>query len=740
MFATAVLEELNNIINSAHGDPHHVLGMHEITLKGEKCVAVRAFIPPAKSITVIDNEDDSNTYEMSLVHTDGFFEVVIEGRQNFFMYKLKVELYTGDTYTTHDPYSFQPTVQELDMHLFGEGTHYQIYDKLGAHPTVINNVEGVAFAVWAPNARRVSVIGDFNGWDGRRHQMRVLSRSGIWEIFIPGLKKYDRYKFEVKTQNNTILEKQDPYGNFGELRPGTCSLVYDIKGFEWHDENWLKTRSAKSPLDGPLNIYEVHLGSWRRASHDGDRFMSYLELADELIPYVKEMGYTHIELMPVTEHPFDGSWGYQVTGYYAVTSRFGNPHEFMYFVDCCHRNNIGVIMDWVPAHFPKDAHGLARFDGTALFEHENPKQGEHPEWGTLIFNYGRPEVKNFLIGNAIFWAENYHIDGFRVDAVASMLYLDYAKEAGNWVPNMYGGRENLEAVEFLKHLNSVILGRFPNLMMIAEESTSWPMVSRPAEHGGLGFNLKWNMGWMNDFLRYVSLDSVYRKHHHQNLTFGMMYAYTENFVLVLSHDEVVHGKRSLINKMPGDTWQKFAGLRVALGFMFGHPGKKLLFMGSEFGQFIEWDERRSLDWFLLDYESHRQMQKFVKDLNLLYRNDRPMWYDDFKGSGFEWLDCNDAERSVVSFMRKGEKETDITIFVCNFTPVPLYTHRIGVPLKCSYQEVLNSDDLKYGGSGLINYQTLNSESYGVNGKEFSVSIVVPPLGVSVIKPVKGTLR
>lgn len=617
--------------------------------------------------------------------------------------------------------------------MFGEGNHYKIFDKLGAHPLQIKNVSGVNFAVWAPNAKRVSVIGDFNNWDGRQNPMRARKNSGVWELFIPGLKNFDKYKFEIKTQENYILKKSDPYGNFAQLRPDNASVIFDINKYKWNDATWRSLRTKNPPTSGPINIYEVHLGSWKRIVEEDNRFLTYREFADEIVPYIKKMNYTHIELMPIAEHPFDGSWGYQVTGYYAVTSRYGTPEDFMYLVDKCHQNNIGVILDWVPAHFPKDEHGLARFDGTALYEHSDPRMGEHPDWGTLIFNYGRCEVKNFLIANALFWIEKFHIDGLRVDAVASMIYLDYSKKEGQWLPNKFGGNENLDAIEFMKHMNSVICGKYPEILMIAEESTAWPGVSRPVEQNGLGFNLKWNMGWMNDFLTYMQKDPIHRKFHHNNLTFSMIYAYTENFILVLSHDEVVHGKGSLISKMPGDLWQKFANLRVAFGFMIGHPGKKLSFMGNEFAQFDEWNENKSLDWHLLNFESHEKFQTYIKDLNEIYCNEKTLSYDDFTNNGFEWIDCNDSDRSVVSFMRKGKNPNDIIIFVCNFTPVPLLTHRIGVPFPGIYKEILNSDDLKYGGGGIVNSNIIQSEKIEWNWRQNSIGLKIPPLGVSIIK-------
>lgn len=731
MLTTLSMIELQQIINASHGDPHVVLGMHEIELEGKQCIVVRVFNPQAEKVTVIDDKYRTRKYPMEKIHTEGFFECVIPTRKKWFRYVLEFEGY-GSTWESYDPYSFSPGISDMDIYLFNQGTHYNIYEKLGANPMQMDGVDGVLFGVWAPNAKRVSVIGEFNNWDGRRNPMRLLDASGIWEIFIPGLKNNDRYKFEIKSATGELLQKSDPYGKFAELRPSTTSLVYDINGYEWNDGNWYQTRKTQDKYNIPMNIYEVHMGSWKREAETG-RFLSYTELADTLIPYLVEMGYTHIEMLPIEEHPFDGSWGYQVTGYYAPTSRYGSPDEFMYFVDKCHQAGIGVLLDWVPAHFPKDAHGLARFDGTALYEHEDPRQGEHPEWGTLIFNFGRNEVKNFLIANALYWIEKFHIDGLRVDAVASMLYLDYAKSEGQWVPNKYGGRENLDAVEFMKHMNSVIEKKYPNVYMIAEESTSWAGVTKTADDNGLGFSLKWNMGWMNDFLEYVAKDPVYRKYHHNNLTFGMVYAYTERFVLVLSHDEVVHGKHSMLDKMPGDLWQKFANLRAAYGFMFGHPGKKLLFMGGEFGQFIEWDEKRPLDWFLLEYDHHKTMLDFSKALNHLYLENEALWVKDFDGDGFEWIDCNDNEKSIYSFIRRGTKKEDTLVFIVNFTPNTYENFRVGVPFEGRYEEILNSDAPEFGGSGVTNEGVKNSDKIEYNGREDSIGLRLAPLSVTVFK-------
>ena len=733
MLTTVKMNELKQIVDASFGDPHQILGMHEFVTDDKECIVVRAFIPQAESVTVVDDAFSSRRYEMDMVHTDGFFECVIEDRKKWFRYKLDIKGKSGDSWETYDAYSFMPTINETDIYLFNQGTNYEIYNILGANPKTVDGIDGVAFGVWAPNARRVSVIGEFNSWDGRRHAMRMLQNSGIWEIFIPGLCDLDNYKFEIKASNGAIIQKQDPYGKFAELRPSTSSLIFDINKHQWNDAGWYEELKNKDKFNVPMNIYEVHLGSWKRAEDEDNRFLTYLELADQLIPYVKEMGYTHIELLPVEEHPYDGSWGYQVTGYYAPTSRYGNPDEFMTFVDKCHQAGIGVFLDWVPAHFPKDAHGLARFDGSALYEHEDPRQGEHPEWGTLIYNFGRNEVKNFLIANALFWIEKYHIDGLRVDAVSSMLYLNYAKEDGQWVANKYGGSDNLDAIEFLKHLNSIIAQRDPLAHMIAEESTSWPYITKPVENDGLGFTLKWNMGWMNDFLEYMEKDPVYRKYHHNNLTFGMVYAYTEKFILVLSHDEVVHGKKSMLDKMPGDLWQKFANLRAAYGFMFGFPGKKLLFMGGEFGQFIEWNEKRPLDWFLLEYQHHQTMLDYVKYLNRIYLDNEAFWSKDFEGEGFEWIDANDGERSIYSFIRKGRKKDDTLVIICNFTPNTYEEFKIGMPFEATWHEILNSDAVEFGGSGVTNpnpFYTQKSESHG---RENSITLRLPPLSVVVLK-------
>jgi 1,4-alpha-glucan branching enzyme len=630
--------------------------------------------------------------------------------------------------------SFPQAITDYDLHLFNEGNHHKIYEKLGAHVMTLNGLNGTHFAVWAPSAKSVSVVGHFNNWNGMCHPMSPIGCSGVWALFIPGIGRGELYKYEVKTKSDDLLIKSDPYSFYTELRPGTASIVFDLDCYEWNDEEWIRQRDSGSTFARPVSIYEVHLGSWARSDDSSNNFLLYREYAERLVSYAVDMGYTHIELLPVAEHPLDDSWGYQVTGYYSVTSRYGRPEEFMYLVDECHRHGLGVIMDWVPAHFPKDSHGLAKFDGTALYEHYDPRQGEHPDWGTLIFNYNRHEVRNFLVSNAVFWFEKYHIDGIRVDAVASMLYLDYGRKRGEWIPNKWGGNQNPEAVTFLRQLNSTVYNYFPGIMMIAEESTSWPMMTKPPFTGGLGFTYKWNMGWMNDYLRYISMDPIYRKYHHNYITFSLMYAMNENFVLVLSHDEVVHGKCSMINKMPGDYWQKFAGLRVTYGFMFGHPGKKLMFMGNEFGQFIEWNFKQGLDWLLLSYEMHSKMKLFVKDLNKLYTSQKSLYEIDFSYDGFEWLDCNDSDHSVISFMRKGCDPTDILVFVCNFTPVAYGNYRIGVPYDAFYKEILNSDSEIYGGSNVGNLGGVEAEQFEYQQRPYSLVMQVPPLAAVVFKP------
>ncbi len=731
MISTVSIYEMNLIVNCEHKDPHTVLGMHEVLHDDREVVAVRAFLPGAKELYVIDKNDENGVYKADRIHEDGFFETVIEDRHKWFDYKFRIVYWDGNENITADAYSFPPTVSDYDKYLFGAGNHYEIYNKLGANICEINGTEGVSFAVWAPNAKSVSVIGSFNYWDGRSAQMRMLGNSGIWEIFIPGAAEFDRYKFRIKDRNNNVTDKSDPYGFYMEKRPQNASIVYDLGVYRWKDAKWIKQRETSDPYRSPMNIYEVQLGSWMRVPEEENRFLTYRELADKLVKYVKKMGYTHIELLPVSEYPFDGSWGYQVTGYYAPTSRYGEPDDFRYFVDCCHQKGIGVIVDWVPGHFPKDANGLARFDGTALYEHEDWRKGEHKEWGTYVFNYGRKEVSNFLIANALFWIKEYHIDGIRVDAVASMLYLDYFRNEGEWIPNKYGGRENLEAVEFLKHMNSVIKGAYEGVLTFAEESTEWEGVTKGADRNGLGFSFKWNMGWMNDFLEYMKKDPIYRKYHHNNLTFGITYAYSENFVLVLSHDEVVHMKGSMIGKMPGDIWQKFANLRAAYGFMYAYPGKKLLFMGNDIGQYSEWNEAKSIDWHVLENDFNCKLNLFLQDLFKLYKKEPAFWERDTYPEGFEWIECDDAENSVVSFVRHGANVEDLIVIICNFTPKTVEGYDVGVPYEGYYKEILNSDDEKYGGSGVINKKAVRSKKEHCNRCANKITINLPPLATSV---------
>ncbi len=727
------VEDITRLFKLEFADPHNILGMHTIEQNGKDAIVVRQLMPGAHSIDVVDKESGEK-YNIEMIHDNGYFESVIPQKTEYFEYYLEVDFGEGNVWTTYDQYTFPPTISEYDTYLFNNGNNYNIYEKLGSHLRTVNGVEGVSFVVWAPNAKSISVVGNFNNWDARRSMMRLLGESGVWEIFIPGLKEFDIYKYHVKFQDGRIVEKTDPYGNFTELRPDKASVIYDINGFEWHDDEWIKRRETEDVYNLPVNIYEVHIGSWMRVPEEGDRFLTYSELSDKLVKYVKEMNYTHVEFMPVMEYPFDGSWGYQVTGYYAPTSRYGTPKEFMKLVDTLHKNNIGVIMDWVPAHFPRDENGLARFDGTALYEHEDFRRGEHIEWGTYIFNYGRNEVRNFLIANAVFWIKEYHIDGLRVDAVASMLYLDYCRGEGQWLPNKYGGRGKLGACEVIKNMNSIINKKYKGVLMIAEESTSWEGVTRNADYDGLGFSLKWNMGWMNDFLSYIKKETVHRKYHHNLLTFSLMYAFSENFVLVLSHDEVVHMKGSMMYKVPGDMWQKTANLKTAYGYMYGHPGKKLMFMGNEIGQFSEWSEARSLDWHILDNEYHRNLQTYIKDLNKFYMEEPALWQRDFDGRAFEWIECDDSERSIVSFTRRGHKIEDQLSIVCNFTEIVYDDFIMGVPEEVDYVEAFNSDDMKYGGTGRLNRGVIKNRHCGCNRCPNSVKITLPPLGFVVLKP------
>ncbi len=625
----------------------------------------------------------------------------------------------------------KPFFSDMDKYLFAEGNHERVYEKLGAHITEIDGVRGVHFAVWAPGAKDVQLIGDFNYWTSHEHPMQSLGESGIWTRFEPGLDVGARYKFRIITHAGQEMEKSDPYAFATELRPQTASVVADVDSYRWQDTAWMAERKNTQSLSAPIAVYEVHLGSWRRG--ENNRYLSYVELAEQLIPYVKKLGYTHIELLPIAEHPFDGSWGYQVMGYFAPTSRFGSPQDFQAFVDACHRANIGVIVDWVPAHFPKDAHGLGNFDGTHLYEHADPRQGEHKDWGTYIFNYGRNEVRTFLLSNAVFWLEKYHIDGLRVDAVASMLYLDYSRNDGEWIPNAYGGRENLEAIHFLKRFNEVTHGIFPDILTFAEESTDWPQVSRPVYVGGLGFDMKWNMGWMHDTLAYMEKEPIHRKFHHNNLTFSLIYAFNENFILPLSHDEVVHLKGSMVAKMSGDDWQKFANLRAYYGYMYGHPGKKLLFMGGEFGQWTEWNEAQSLTWDALEHPPHEGVAMLIADLNRLYRDENALFEVDFEPEGFRWIDANDSENSVISFLRYNRARDEFLLFVSNFTPVPRLKYRIGVPESGFYAEIINTDASEYWGSGMGNLGGVISDDIAWHDQSHSIAITLPPLSTLVFK-------
>lgn len=732
-------EQFNKIINSDHYDPFQVLGVH-FNDPDHLSATFRTFQPHAATVELIINNE---RLWMDKIRQEGIFEIDIDCSDmkdcdfDPYNYQYHIHFFDGSKQTINDPYRFTPQLDSEDQYLFNFGTNYQLYKHMGAHPKTLHNIKGTIFRVWAPSAKRVSILGDFNGWDGRIHPMRCLGGSGIWELFLPGITENTLYKFEIKTQYNDIVEKSDPFQFFGEIRPKTASIVRYLNQYQWQDDDWQKRKETQTPYGKPMSIYEVHPGSWRRDPSDPERFLTFKELADQLIPYVLQLGFTHIELMPVMEHPLDESWGYQVTGIFSMTSRYGIPEDFMYFVDQCHQNNIGVLLDWVPAHFPKDAHSLGRFDGTALFEHEDARLGSHPEWGTFIYNYGRREVSNYLIANALFWLDKYHIDGLRVDAVASMLYLDYSRQEGEWIPNCYGGRENLEAIEFLRHLNSIIYDRFPNTLMIAEESTSFYGVSKPADHGGLGFGFKWNMGWMNDILSYFAKDPIYRKYHHNGLTFSIMYCFSENFILPLSHDEVVHGKASLLEKMPGDIWQKFANLRLLLLGMWCHPGKKLLFMGIEFGQWAEWDCKKSLDWHLLEgNEMHQQLTDFITQLNNFYQNNASLWELDFQPSGFQWLDFEDRNNSIISFVRYADNKNDHIVCIFNFTPQTFYEYTIGLPSSQTYKEAFCSDSQSFGGSGVCHSE---KKYIPIPGKyaqaDYHTSITLPPLAGVVLKPV-----
>ncbi len=729
---TAPREDVDALVRGEHADPFRVLGAHPVTVAGRDGRAVRSFLPEAEQAWVVLPASGA-VRPMTRVRPEGFFECLLEAT-DLDGYRIRLLDSHKAVEEFLDPYCFPPVLTDYDLHLIGQGTHWRLYEKLGAQLVRVNEVQGVLFAVWAPNAVRVSVVGEFNRWDGRRHPMRSRGGTGVWELFLPELAPGVIYKYEIKSRDGGYLEpKADPLAFASEVRPHSASVVFDLGRYRWNDREWMEQRARENLLEQPVAIYEVHLGSWRRVPEEDQRVLTYRELADQLIPYVQEMGFTHIELLPVMEHPLDESWGYQVSGFYAATSRYGSPDDFRYLVDCCHQAGLGVFLDWVPAHFPRDAHGLGFFDGTHLYEHADPRMREHRDWGTLIFNYGRNEVRNFLTANALFWLDRYHTDGLRVDAVASMLYLDYSRQPGDWLPNRLGGRENLAAIEFLHRFNELTHGQFPGTVTIAEESTAWPAVSRPVHLGGLGFTFKWNMGWMHDTLQYFSRDPAYRKYHHQNLTFSMLYAFNENFVLPLSHDEVVHGKRSLVEKMPGDDWQKFANVRLLLGYQYTHPGKKLLFMGGEFGQRAEWNAGASLDWHLLQHEPHSALQRYVRELNRLYRSQPALYQVDFDYRGFEWIDFGDFERGVISYLRRALSPSDFVVCVLNLTPVVRHDYRIGVPEPGYYEELLNSDAESFGGSNVGNTGGRWADAIAWHGRGWSVSLTLPPLGILVLK-------
>lgn len=739
MMDWAGIEEL---VYSESSNPHRMLGAH-VTEDG---LMIQAFIPTAIAVSV-KLKPSGKKYEMEMEDEAGFFAVLIP-RKQIIEYTLAVTYDNGTVQEIQDPYAFAPQIDEQELKKFEAGICYDIYEKLGAHVLEINGVKGVYFAVWAPCAMRVSVVGDFNMWDGRRHQMRKLGDYGVFELFIPGLAAGCVYKYEVKALNGDAMLKADPYGTYVELRPDNASIVWNVDGYQWNDQEWMEKRKKDYGKEKPMSIYEVHLGSWIRKPIQidengeeviGSEFYNYRELAENLVEYAKEMEYTHVELLPVMEHPLDASWGYQVTGYYAPTSRYGTPDDFQYFMNYMHQSGIGVILDWVPAHFPRDLVGLACFDGTHVYEHADPRQGSHPHWGTLIYNYGRPQVSNFLIANCLYWADKFHADGIRMDAVASMLYLDYGKNAGEWIPNIYGGHENLEAVEFLKHLNSIFKKKANGAMLIAEESTAWPQITGDLKDGALGFDYKWNMGWMNDFIGYMKYDPYFRCHHYGELTFSMLYAYSEDFVLVFSHDEVVHGKASMAGKMPGETQEaKFSNLRAAYGYMMAHPGKKLLFMGQDIGQMSEWNENESLPWNLLEYDIHRQMKEYVKALNHLYRTHPALYEQDYHPDGFQWISCSNSQENIVIFLRKTKKPEETLLVTCNFAPVTHKQYQVGVPFHGKYKEIFNSEDIAFGGCGIGNPRAKTSKKAECDERDESIVIDLAPLGIQVFTctPVK----
>ncbi len=723
--------ELDALTLARSHNPHQFLGMH---LLGEgKGVVVRAFLPQAAAVRALPtHEKNKPVIPLRKIHESGVFEGESSSATGIYAYDLEIQSHDGGKFLTRDPYSFLPTLGESDLYLFAQGNENRIYEKLGAQLRVIDGVPGTSFAVWAPNASRVSVVGDFNEWDGRRHSLRLLGVSGVWEIFIPGVGEGTLYKYEIRDRQGAIFLKTDPFGFFFEAAPKNASIVWNTQKFAWSDQKWLERRGQSQPLRGPMSIYEVHVGSWRKKS--GSESLGYRELAKPLVDYTRQMGFTHVEFLPVAEHAFYPSWGYQVTGFYAPTHRFGTPDDFQYLVNQLHEAGIGVIIDWVPAHFPRDDWALAHFDGTALYEHADPRKGAHQDWGTLIFNFGRHEVRNFLTANALFWCDRYHVDGLRVDAVASMLYLDYSRKEGEWIPNQHGGRENLEAVAFLQHFNHSVHTIFPGVVTVAEESTSWPLVTRPPYLGGLGFSFKWNMGWMHDTLKYFSRDPIFRQYHQNDLTFAMLYHHNENFLLPLSHDEVVHGKGSLLRKMPGDDWQRFANLRALLGYQWLFPGKKLLFMGGEFGQSAEWNHNGELQWELLGQGPyHLGLQKFVSDLNHAYQAEPALWKGDFEHEGFQWVDCEDVRHCVLSFLRRLPGTNRHVLAILNLTPEPHSNYRIGLPVAGVWKELLNSDSAVYGGGNMGNMGGVEAGEIPAHRLPFSAEFLLPPLSLTAFQ-------
>ena len=747
MHTQVSLTSIGQLIDGTHENPSSVLGPHPVDYLGEVAVAVRTYLPQAKAAWLIDRQSGLRR-PMRRLHPAGFFEAICHGevdatpqadqdvalgKASTSRYRIQMTDKTGEIIDMQDPYAAPSIFSDLDRHLIGEGRHHRLYERLGAQPRIIDDANGVNFSVWAPNAKCVQVVGDFNNWDGRQHNAKPLEHVGIWELYIPEAKVGDKYKYRILNLNDEWVDKSDPVGFAAELPPLTASIVSDLQTYQWDDSVWMAKRRDSDPRQAPMNIYEVHLGSWQKGPGRTHGWLDYRDLAKRLVDYCHRMHFTHVELMPITEHPFTGSWGYQTVGYFAPTSRHGSPEDFMFFVDYMHQHGLGVIVDWVPAHFPKDTHGLAKFDGSALYEHADVRQGEHPDWGTLIFNYGRNEVRNFLIANALFWLDKYHIDGLRVDAVASMLYLDYSREHDQWIPNRNGGRENLEAIEFLREFNEAVQDKYPGVVTAAEESTAWPGVSRPTEDGGLGFTCKWNMGWMNDTLDYFHKEPVHRSHHQNDLTFSLIYAFTENFMLPLSHDEVVHGKGAMLSQMPGDLWQKFANLRLLYSYMWTHPGKKLLFMGGEFGQWNEWNHDDGPQWELLDFENHRGVQQMVADLNRMVVENPALHQLDFSEHGFEWVDCLNARDSILVYLRKGLDGTPPLLVCANMTPVVRYDYQVGVPCSGYWKEIFNSDSTTYGGTNIGNYPGRETTGHGHHDRPDSILVNLPPLATTIFR-------